>query len=129
VRESAKPDCRRPAPGMLIARRADLISVGGMNSDLSGWGFEDLDLLIRLRRRGVRLVPCGDGIHLTHGDDKRNIPPGLTQAQSDLRNRAMSYARLQRDELDGTMARDVAAWLNQASKSSAISKRHWGMMW
>jgi glycosyltransferase involved in cell wall biosynthesis len=110
VEETRYPGRFRPAPGILMCSVADYRAVGGMNSELSGWGFDDLDLIMRLRIRGVALRPVGRGVHLTHGDDKRDLPPGTTTAESDARNRARAYRRMAQGRLTGTYRSDVARW-------------------
>src|SRR5258708_2895705 len=39
---------RRTGPGLVCLSRRHFVSVGGMNAELKGWGWEDLDLIIRL---------------------------------------------------------------------------------
>jgi len=65
-------DGSRSGPGLILLRREHFIAVDGMNSDLVGWGWEDLDLVARLQLSGVApRRALGSVVHLTHGDAKR----------------------------------------------------------
>jgi hypothetical protein len=62
----------RAGTGLLLARKCDLLTIGGYNSDLDSWGWEDDDVLVRLqyvlkRRR----TQTGAALHLTHGNNRR----------------------------------------------------------
>ena len=62
----------RAGTGLLLARRDDLLRIGGYNSDLDSWGWEDDDILIRLQYvLGIRRVQSGAALHLTHDDNSR----------------------------------------------------------
>ena len=62
----------RQAPGILAVRREHFLQVGGFNSRLVGWGWEDQDMVARLTLGlGLRRVSTGRGIHISHGDDTR----------------------------------------------------------
>lgn len=67
IRARVSPKGVRPGDGILLLRRADLLKVGGLNSKLVGWGFEDTDLQIRLQfKLGLTRVEVGRVVHLTH---------------------------------------------------------------
>lgn len=73
-------EASRSAPGIVFVERRHLLRVGGMNADLEGWGWEDLDLLARLQLAlGLRHVRSGRGVHLTHD---RKAAPGSQSARS-----------------------------------------------
>lgn len=62
----------RNAPGLLLARRSDLLSIGGFNSRLVGWGWEDQDMIARLTLgAGLSRVLSGTAVHLSHDDKAR----------------------------------------------------------
>ncbi len=62
----------RANPGMLLAKKHDLVAVQGYNSNLETWGWEDDDMLVRLQYAlRLRRVQTGAALHLTHGDDRR----------------------------------------------------------
>lgn len=64
-------------PGQLLINRDHFIAVGGYNSALTGWGFEDTDVLFRLQFE-LRLSPviAGEAMHLSHGDRTRALKNG-----------------------------------------------------
>jgi hypothetical protein len=65
-------DGTRQAPGLLLVRRTDFLAVGGYNSRLHGWGWEDQDMIARLTLgAGLRRLQEGYAVHLSHGDDDR----------------------------------------------------------
>lgn len=67
-------DGSRSAPGLVLLRRKDFIAVGGMSSRLEGWGWEDLDLLVRLQLQlNLAWRQVGSVVHLSHGDDARSF--------------------------------------------------------
>ena len=75
----------RGGPGLLLAKKADLLHIHGYNSDLDSWGWEDDDVLVRLQYAlGLRRVQSGAALHLTHGDDQRFLSG--SRSQSDQRN-------------------------------------------
>jgi len=72
LRARTSPWGIRPGDGIILARRSDMFEVGGLNSDLPGWGFEDTDLQIRLQLKlGLTRVEVGEVMHLTHATDHR----------------------------------------------------------
>lgn len=63
---------RHASPGLLLAKKRELLEVQGYNSELEGWGWEDDDVLVRLQYVvGLRRVLRGAALHLTHSDDRR----------------------------------------------------------
>ncbi|MCH9648208.1 MAG: glycosyl transferase family 2 [Deltaproteobacteria bacterium] len=67
-------DGSRSAPGLVLLRREDFIAVGGMSSRLEGWGWEDLDLLVRLQLQlSLAWKRVGSVVHLSHGDEARSF--------------------------------------------------------
>jgi hypothetical protein len=62
----------RQAPGLLLVRRADFLRIGGYNSRLVGWGWEDQDMIARLTLgRGLARINEGYAVHLSHDDHAR----------------------------------------------------------
>jgi hypothetical protein len=103
-------DGSEAGPGLVILRKQDFRAIGGMNSKLQGWGYEDLDLHLRLNAvRGITLKPVGRATHLTHGDDKRSLT-GTNKAASHKLNIAICYDNYARGDFMGTYAADVALW-------------------
>ena len=126
VAEARHPGRFRPAPGILMCSARDYRAVGGMSSDLHGWGFDDIDLIMRLRISGVVLRRMGQGTHLTHGDDRRDVPQGMTKEQSDARNRVLAYTRMARGQISGTYEHDVARWRGRQGGTRCASSGTWG---
>jgi N-terminal domain of galactosyltransferase len=110
VAETEGPANVRPAPGIMFLTKSDFIAVGGMTSELTAWGFEDLDLFLRLGCRGVEIKLHGAGLHISHGDDVRDIPLGRNKYESDTKNRATSLSRIASGNVRGTYIRDVERW-------------------
>jgi len=110
-------DNSRSGPGLLLLAREDFLAVDGMNSDLEGWGWEDLDLLVRLQfalrlpRRSV-----GSVVHLSHGDEVRSFE-GPTPGANEQRNYAMCLANYGFGHYRGTYEDDVAVWTGRIANS------------
>ncbi len=65
-------DGTRQAPGLLMVRRSDFLSINGYNSRLHGWGWEDQDIISRLTLgAGLARIQHGRAIHLSHDDAAR----------------------------------------------------------
>lgn len=70
--EEDADDGTRQAPGLLMARRADLLRINGYNSRLIGWGWEDQDMIARLTLgAGLERISEGHAVHLSHDDEAR----------------------------------------------------------
>jgi hypothetical protein len=103
-------DGSRSAPGLVMLEREDFLRVGGMNSDLEGWGWEDLDLLVRLQFvLRLRHGRAGSAVHLTHGDDLRSFGAEGRAANEQL-NFAMCLENYRLGHFYGTYGDDVATW-------------------
>jgi glycosyltransferase involved in cell wall biosynthesis len=108
-------DGSRSAPGMVFVRKSRFEQVGGMNSDLTGWGWEDLDLLARLQlAAGMRIERAGTATHLTHADEARSIS-GPHRAANESHNAAMCMANYGLGYYLGTYADDVATHCESSS--------------
>ena len=97
----------RGGPGLIALRRQDFLAVDGMNSDLRGWGFEDVDLVARLQlcELGPR-VAVGGALHLSHDDSLRSTA-GAARARSEQHNFAVCLANYRLGHLRGTFTDDV----------------------
>ncbi|WP_406230037.1 galactosyltransferase-related protein [Nocardia sp. NBC_01009] len=96
-------------PGMIMVGKDMLTEVGGYRSAFRSWGWEDIDLLIRLKLAGYEIGEAGRAAHLTHGDDVRNLPAGTAKMTSERDNEARGVSHLLRGETVGTLAEDIAA--------------------
>jgi glycosyltransferase involved in cell wall biosynthesis len=103
-------DRSRSAPGLVLLRRDDFVAVGGMSSDLEGWGWEDLDLLVRLQLKlGLPQRLTGEVTHLSHDDSQRDTR-GRPRAETETTNYLRCLARYAGGNFMGTYRSDVARW-------------------
>ncbi len=105
-------DGRRSGAGLMLVRRQHFFAVGGFNSTFQGWGYEDIDLHLRLQFvLGLKLRAIGKVLHLTHGDDRRHIAnPERNKDQDGVRNMGIALDNYYRQEYAGTYQADVAHW-------------------
>jgi glycosyltransferase involved in cell wall biosynthesis len=104
-------DHSRGGPGLIVLRRADFLAVDGMNSDLLGWGWEDVDLVARLQLSGVaRRVSLGSALHLSHGDELRAVDAG-DRHRSERSNFGVCLANYRLGHLRGTFTDDMQSCL------------------
>ncbi len=93
----------RGSDGILLVRRDHMQAVGGMNSMLSGWGYEDSDFQMRLQLLlGLERIEVGTALHLTH-------PSGRNDA-SWQRNRLICARNYCAGEFHGTWDQDAERW-------------------
>ncbi len=103
-------DGSRGGQGQLIVSREKLVQAGGYNSQLLGWGYEDVDILVRLQYlAGLEHQQLGEVIHLSHGDAVRDLR-GTTRAQSDQRNFRIACANYAEGRFLGTLSEDIAKY-------------------
>lgn len=99
----------RSSPGLLLVSAADFRAVGGMDARMAHWGWEDLDLIVRLQHLlGRKRIEHGSAWHLTHGDERRNLPAGLSRAESERKNLNFAIAKYRAGDWLGTLAADTA---------------------
>lgn len=101
----------RKGTGLLFTRLSHFLAIGGMNSELVGWGWEDNDVIVRLQMV-LNLEPreTGTAVHLTHSDAKRFLSSGMSAAESDEINFGKCLARYEAGLLQGTLAEDTTSW-------------------
>lgn len=59
----------RMAPGLLLVKRSDFLSINGYNSDFEGWGWESQDIIARLvLGSGLTRIIRGHAMHITHDE-------------------------------------------------------------
>jgi glycosyltransferase involved in cell wall biosynthesis len=98
----------RSAPGIVFLERRHLLGVGGMNAELEGWGWEDLDLLARLQLGlGLRHLRSGTGIHLTH--DRGSTAGGQGARSTEQGNFARCLVNYGLGNLQGTYRENARA--------------------
>jgi hypothetical protein len=106
----------RSAPAILLALRKCLFEVNGLNSQLLGWGWEDIDLLLRLQMKcGLRHRQTGRGVHITHSDRVRYFGPFSCRTESQEHNSQLCIARYQIGDFDGSLRRDLQDWRGSMS--------------
>jgi hypothetical protein len=101
----------RSGPGLTFVRRSDFLEVGGLCSDFIGWGWEDIDLHLRLQRcLGLRPVFLEDVVmHIKHGNEKRNLI-GRSLSKDNDANFALACAKYNAGDFCGTYHTDVELW-------------------
>lgn len=97
-------DNSRCGPGLILVKKTDFISVGGFNSGLEQWGFEDYDFQLRLQfALGLQRVTACEVVHLSH-----LVAAGVRK--SDRRNRAIAEDNYCRGDFVGTYLQDLEKW-------------------
>jgi glycosyltransferase involved in cell wall biosynthesis len=101
----------RQAPGLLLVRRSDLLSVGGYNGRLHGWGWEDQDIIARLTLgAGLQRITQGSAEHVSHDDSARLANyPVVDRWESRDRMFRQALANYDRGDFNGTYESDIAA--------------------
>lgn len=98
---------RRSAPGILITRMEDIVCVNGYNSELEGWGWEDIDLIVRLQFAGLKRLEMGSVLHLTHNDNMRYIDSELNnKSENENFNFQRCMINYQLGIFEGTLMKD-----------------------
>jgi len=93
--------------GELLVKRAHFLHIGGYNSALDGWGFEDDDVVIRLQfALGLRSMMIGEVLHLTHEKNLR----GGSWLHDIHRNKQLCFDNYSRGAFVGTYEEDVRLW-------------------
>lgn len=108
--EEDADDGTRQAPGLLMVRREDFLTINGYNSRLHGWGWEDQDMISRLTLgAGLQRINYGSAAHISHDDHARigHYPPVVNRWES--RDRMFRQALSNYDNADfrGTYDLDV----------------------
>jgi predicted glycosyltransferase involved in capsule biosynthesis len=108
----------RSAPGLIMLPRHAFIQIGGMNSSLSRWGWEDIDLVLRLQICcGLRQICVGRAQHLSHGDEVRLL--NGSRADSEAHNFEQCLANYALGLFSGTYTEDVSAFENACTIAQA----------
>lgn len=103
-------DGSRSAPGLILFARMQFEAVDGMNSELEGWGWEDLDYLLRLQLViGVEHKCAGAVKHLTHAG-AGGVEGNMGRSASQSGNFALCLANYHLGHFLGTFQEDVATW-------------------
>ena len=117
-------DGSRCGSGLLLMSRRHFVAAGGFNSALDGWGFEDLDLQIRVQAAGgLALKDVGSALHRTHADQTRNIRSGSRQ-EDNTRNTRVCFENYARGQYQGSYLTDVDTWKSSIRDSAIGSASH-----
>lgn len=99
----SKREGARTAPGDVVIRREDYLAVGGFNSDLVGWGFEDYDFQIRLQLElGLERSSFGQVVHVSH-----EYGGGTTTLNA---NKSLAHENYAEGNYVGSYEQDAARW-------------------
>jgi len=111
----------RAGPGLIVVSKENYLRVGGFVSEFTEWGWEDHDFQVRLQKHiGLRHIELGEAVHLSHGDDKRNV--GAQGRQWHL-NFERACARYAKGMFLGTYDSDVAAHSSALAQSHCFSSK------
>jgi predicted glycosyltransferase involved in capsule biosynthesis len=107
--EEDAEDGSRQAPGLLLVRRNDFLTINGYNGRLHGWGWEDQDIIARLTlSAGLRRIQRFTVTHLSHDDVARMAH--YPQFQSRWESRDLMFrqalAFYDQGDFDGTYSED-----------------------
>jgi hypothetical protein len=115
---STSVSLKRPGCGLICTQRDTLLSLGGFNESLQGWGWEDQDLLIRGQILDCQIVKVGEVIHLSHDDSLRN-QSGMSPIDTRNKNILLSCQRLIKGIVRGDLA-DVDKMSNDSLLTIAV---------
>lgn len=109
----------RSAPGLVLVKKSHLELVNGFNSALTGWGWEDMDLICRLvLGANLKRIVQGKAIHLSHGDDARvkkySIKDRWISRDNVFRECLKNYDA---NNFKGTLRQDIAKLQSKISSS------------
>lgn len=96
----------RSGSGILMVDKNALLQIGGFDSSISGWGGEDLDVLLRLSRcLNMNRQEVGGGIHVSNAGTiaQREREP---RSRSNMQNVARMIKKYSARNLLGTFSRD-----------------------
>ncbi|MBV9761967.1 MAG: glycosyltransferase family 2 protein [Acidobacteriaceae bacterium] len=97
---------KRAGPGLLFARKSDLLAINGYNSELNTWGWEDDDVLFRLQcLRGLQRMQKGSALHLSHDDGRRVLNQSAND--SDRQNFLKCWQNYKQGNFLGTYSSDA----------------------
>jgi len=108
--EEDAQDGTRQAPGLLLVRKQDFISINGYNGRLHGWGWEDQDMISRLTLgAGLSRLAEGYALHISHDDHARvsQYPQSdRWESRDKMFRQALRY--YDDDDFQGTFDKDAA---------------------
>lgn len=100
----------RTGNGIVVFSREHFYLIEGYDSQMQGWGYEDLDFQIRLQLgAGSNRFAAGSGIHVSH-------PRVVGAERSDAANRAHAWDRYAKGCFTGTLREDLARWSSSTTR-------------
>jgi hypothetical protein len=110
-------DGSRAGCGLLLAMKEHFIAVGGYNSALEYWGWEDNDIRLRLRRvLSLSDMELGEALHISHGDAARSLD-GRSPMQTNAANFYSACGYYSRGDFSGTYCQDIRQWYGRTTES------------
>ncbi|HWZ21357.1 MAG TPA: galactosyltransferase-related protein, partial [Cytophagaceae bacterium] len=93
--------------GLIFVNKLHFISINGFNSNLTTWGWEDIDFMTRLMlKENIMIKGIGTAIHLTHSNINRNLK-GLSKTESEENNFQKCLNNYHMGNYDGTYITDI----------------------
>jgi hypothetical protein len=106
-----RPDPGGYLQGVVTEWTSEFIWADGTRTRVEGWGWEDLDVHLRLLRLGLERVWIDTQVtHLSHDNERRDLTPGQTTADAGRRNLHKACTASARRDFCGTYTGDVARW-------------------
>lgn len=97
----------RSAPGNIALRRSHFLAVGGLDSGCRGWGWEDLDLIVRLKKvLDLEHLKAGRGRHHTY--DEPSEAERVARSNSETINFGYCLSKYALNNFSGTFNSDIA---------------------
>jgi GT2 family glycosyltransferase len=94
----------RASDGLVLIEKQHFVDIGGFNSELVGWGYEDTDFQLRLQfGLGLERVDVGEVLHLSH-------PATARSQESWNRNMMRAFGNYARGQYLGTLEHDRSFW-------------------
>ncbi|MCF2856400.1 glycosyltransferase family 2 protein [Pseudoalteromonas sp. SMS1] len=113
VNQSSLSNDLRAAPGLLMAKKQHLLAIEGFDSKMTYWGWEDLDLVVRLKAKlNLTQTLTGNATHLTHDDSTRNLG-NLNRTQSDHKNFTYCLEKYASAQFLGSLYKDTCNQFEQ----------------
>lgn len=105
-------DGSRSAPGLILLSKNHFLAVNGMNSVLQYWGWEDIDMQIRLQAMlNLSMYKLGSVIYLSHGDEVRNFRKN-SRAESETTNFSICLSKYNVSDYRGSYDNDIERFAN-----------------
>lgn len=112
LKEKALPHkINAPSGAIILAPRSSILAVGGYDEEYIGYGFQDIDLVERLKRSGLHQALPGSvfALHQFHGYpenyntaeiEQNNRDRFLSQGQNFIRNKGRHWGSLPQGDID-----------------------------